>query len=83
MDREGGLLEFELVNKYGPLRARFIECDVSDEEQLTNAYKYVLDKYRRLDGVINNAAILSTDEKFYKKMVDINFVSNKFLFELF
>ncbi|CAB3251831.1 unnamed protein product [Arctia plantaginis] len=77
LDREGSLLEFELLNKYGPLTAKFIKCDVSDEEQLANAYKYVLKKYRRLDGVINNAAVLSVDESIYsyKRMVDVNFTA--------
>ncbi|CAB3234590.1 unnamed protein product [Arctia plantaginis] len=75
LDREGSLLEFELLNKYGPLTAKFIKCDVSDEEQLANAYKYVLNKYRRLDGVINNAAVLSVDESIYKRMVDVNFTA--------
>ncbi|XP_075969296.1 15-hydroxyprostaglandin dehydrogenase [NAD(+)]-like [Anticarsia gemmatalis] len=75
VDREGSLLEYELLNKFGALKAKFIKCDISDEDQLANAYKQILDKYRRLDGVINNAAVVSIDEKTYKRMVDINFTA--------
>lgn len=73
--REGSLLEAELKNKFGALRAKFIKCDVTDEEQLSAAYGQVLDKYRRLDVVVNNAAVLSSDERHHKRMVDVNFVS--------
>ncbi|XP_026742458.1 15-hydroxyprostaglandin dehydrogenase [NAD(+)]-like [Trichoplusia ni] len=72
-DREGSALELELLNKFGALRAKFIKCDIADDAQLAAAYKQVVDKYRRLDGVINNAAVLTVDEKTYKRMVDINF----------
>lgn len=74
-DREGSALESELLNMFGALRAKFIKCDISDEVQLAAAYKQVLDKYRRLDGVINNAAVLSADERTVKKMVDVNFTA--------
>ncbi|KAJ8725472.1 hypothetical protein PYW08_003655 [Mythimna loreyi] len=74
-DREGSALEAELLTMFGALRAKFIKCDVSDEAQLAAAYKQVVDKYRRLDGVINNAAVLSADERSVKKMVDINFTA--------
>ena len=74
-DREGSALESELITMFGALKAKFIKCDISDDAQLAAAYKQVLDKYRRLDGVINNAAVLSADDRTVKKMVDINFVS--------
>ncbi|KAG6452920.1 15-hydroxyprostaglandin dehydrogenase [NAD(+)] [Manduca sexta] len=73
-EREGAALETELLSKFGPLRAKFIKCDVSDEDQLATAYFQVVDKYRRLDGVINNAAVLS-DSRHYKRMIDINFTA--------
>lgn len=73
--REGSVLEAELLEKFGALRAKFIKCDISDEEQLGAAFRQVFDKYRRLDVVINNAAMLSADDRAYKKIVDVNFVS--------
>ncbi|XP_026494804.2 15-hydroxyprostaglandin dehydrogenase [NAD(+)]-like [Vanessa tameamea] len=75
LEREGGALEGELLNKFGALRAKFIKCDISDEEQLSAAYSQVLDKYRRLDAVINNAAVICDKEGFYKKTVDVNFTA--------
>lgn len=74
-EREGATLEAELHNKYGALRAKFIKCDIANEGDLTAAYEQVVDKYRRLDVVVNNAAVLSTGEKAYRRMVDVNFVS--------
>lgn len=74
LDREGSALETELLQNFGALRAKFIKCDISDENQLEAAFRQVLDKYSRLDVVINNAAILGVD-KLFKKMIDINFVS--------
>ncbi|KOB70885.1 putative alcohol dehydrogenase [Operophtera brumata] len=71
--REGASLELELTTKFGALRAKFIECDVSDDEQLSAAYNKVLEKYRRLDVVINNAAVLSVCGHGFKRMIDVNF----------
>ncbi|XP_063822235.1 15-hydroxyprostaglandin dehydrogenase [NAD(+)]-like [Ostrinia nubilalis] len=72
-EREGSFLEAELFAKFGALRAKFIKCDISDEEQLGAAFRQVFDKYRRLDIVVNNAAVLSADDHAYKKIVDVNF----------
>ncbi|XP_073943519.1 15-hydroxyprostaglandin dehydrogenase [NAD(+)]-like [Choristoneura fumiferana] len=75
-EREGAALEAELLNKFGALRAKFIKCDIADESQLNSAFMQVIDKYRRLDGVINNAAVLNTDEtRNFKKIIDINFTA--------
>ncbi|XP_013139029.1 PREDICTED: peroxisomal hydratase-dehydrogenase-epimerase-like [Papilio polytes] len=72
-ERESEALERELKNKFGTLKVMFIKCDVSDEKQMNEAYNKVLDKFHRLDIVINNAAILSAEENLYKRMVDVNF----------
>ncbi|XP_028030460.1 15-hydroxyprostaglandin dehydrogenase [NAD(+)]-like [Bombyx mandarina] len=72
-DREGAALEAQLIIKFGALRVKFIKCDVGDERQLASAYKQVLDKYKRLDGVINSAAVLSIDDNSFNRMIDINF----------
>lgn len=76
-EKEGSALESELNNKFGALRAKFIKCDVANEDELSRALKQVLNKYMRLDIVINNAAILATDETAYKRMVEVNFVSTR------
>ncbi|XP_047987986.1 15-hydroxyprostaglandin dehydrogenase [NAD(+)]-like [Leguminivora glycinivorella] len=75
-EREGEALEVELSRKFGALRAKFIKCDIADERQLSAAFTQVIDKYRRLDGVINNAAVLNTDEtQYFKKIIDVNFTA--------
>ncbi|KPJ07893.1 15-hydroxyprostaglandin dehydrogenase [NAD+] [Papilio machaon] len=74
-ERESEILERELKNKFGTLRVMYIKCDVSDEKQMNEAYNKVVDKFHRLDIVINNAAILCAEENLYKRMVDINFTA--------
>ncbi|XP_013190054.1 15-hydroxyprostaglandin dehydrogenase [NAD(+)] [Amyelois transitella] len=71
-EREGFTLEAELLTRFGPLRAKFIKCDVSDEETLSDAFKQVLNKYTKLDVVVNSAAVLGTGQSF-KRTIDINF----------
>lgn len=74
-EREGELFEMELLSNFGALRSKFIKCDISNETQLADAYRQVFEKYRKLDVVINNAAILSADDNHYKSIIDTNFVS--------
>lgn len=73
--REGEQLERELMNRFGNLKVMFINCDVSDETQFNTAFRKVVDKFNRIDVVINNAAMLSADETTHKKMIAVNFVS--------
>ncbi|CAK1582155.1 unnamed protein product [Parnassius mnemosyne] len=73
--REGEVLERELMNVFGTLKVMFIKCDVANETQLNFAFKKVLNKFHRLDVVINNAAILNNEETLYKRMVDVNFTA--------
>lgn len=37
----------------------YIKCDVSLESDVKNGFRYVMEKYRRLYGVVNNAGILA------------------------
>ncbi|CAH3894050.1 15-hydroxyprostaglandin dehydrogenase [NAD(+)]-like isoform X1 [Pieris brassicae] len=70
--REGAALENELLNKFGALRAKFIKCDITKEGELSEAYKQVHDKYRRLDVVVNNAGIVG-DNEMSREIIDVNF----------
>ncbi|CAG9096201.1 unnamed protein product [Plutella xylostella] len=72
-EKKGAALETQLNAKFGALRAKFIKCDIANEDELTRAYKLVTDKYRRLDVVVNNAAVLSRDGENSGRMVDVNF----------
>lgn len=73
LEREGEVLERELLNQYGGLKAKFIKCDITDEEQLLSAYNQVLEKYRRIDAVINNVMVANNDN--LEKMIDASYVS--------
>lgn len=76
---KGMRLEADLNSEFGALKAKFIECDVTSEKALSAAYAQVLDRYKRLDVVVNNAALLSSDERLHKRMVDVNFVSSSLI----
>lgn len=76
-EREGTVLETEILDKFGALRSKFIKCDISNEAQLGEAFKQVFEKYRRLDVVINSAGVLSANDSEFKKIIDVNFVSKK------
>ncbi|OWR47235.1 putative alcohol dehydrogenase [Danaus plexippus plexippus] len=71
LEREGEVLERELLNQYGGLKAKFIKCDITDEEQLLSAYNQVLEKYRRIDAVINNVMVANNDN--LEKMIDASY----------
>ncbi|GBP95241.1 15-hydroxyprostaglandin dehydrogenase [Eumeta japonica] len=51
VSKEAGVaLEAELKKKFGADKVKFIECDVTDEEQLFNAYGTVVDDNGHVDG---------------------------------
>ena len=39
-------------------RVHFIEFDISDSNSISNAYKEILDRWRKLDAIVNNAFYL-------------------------
>lgn len=48
-----------LINEeYNNQNVDFFQIDISDEKQIEELYKYVMDKYTRLDVIINNAAVV-------------------------
>lgn len=62
--------------------ASYIQCDVSDYEQVKQAVKFTVDKYGRLDYAVNNAGVnqmfvpteeLSVEE--FQRVISINFNS--------
>ncbi|XP_031552604.1 15-hydroxyprostaglandin dehydrogenase [NAD(+)]-like [Actinia tenebrosa] len=60
----------ELRSKYGPASAKFIACDISNKEELTNAFKETVDEHGRLDIVCNNAGI--GEEVNWEKCIAVN-----------
>ncbi|KAJ8027794.1 15-hydroxyprostaglandin dehydrogenase [NAD(+)] [Holothuria leucospilota] len=73
LDAEGGqrvLSEFSA--KFGGDRVRFIKSDVSQEDQLKNSFQEAYDVYGALDIVVNNAGILSLDNR---KTIEVNLMA--------
>ncbi|KAM3963420.1 LOW QUALITY PROTEIN: 15-hydroxyprostaglandin dehydrogenase [NAD(+)]-like [Aphomia sociella] len=68
-------LQNELNAKSGKIVVKYIKCDVTDETQLFDAYKYVMETHGYLDVVINNAGIMNDALNMYKKAIDLNVVS--------
>lgn len=71
----GNALERELRKKYGNDRTQFIECDVTEDEQLFGAFDKVVKERNYIDIVINNAGIMNDSIEMYKKCIAVNIVS--------
>ncbi|XP_071663795.1 15-hydroxyprostaglandin dehydrogenase [NAD(+)] isoform X3 [Patagioenas fasciata] len=54
-------------------RTVFIQCDVTDQEQLRGAFKKVIEHFGRLDIVVNNAGV--NNEKDWESTIQINLTS--------
>ncbi|KAL8207285.1 UNVERIFIED_CONTAM: hypothetical protein K2H54_052376 [Gekko kuhli] len=59
-----------LDKQFGKQRTIFIPCDVSNEEQLKDAFKKIFEHFGRLDIVVNNAGV--NNEKNWEVTVQIN-----------
>ncbi len=68
----------ELEIKLNEEQAIFKKCDVSSKAEVEDLINTTLEKFGRLDIMVNNAGIgslggiLETDEKDFKKVIDIN-----------
>ncbi|KAJ8042937.1 15-hydroxyprostaglandin dehydrogenase [NAD(+)] [Holothuria leucospilota] len=71
--RLGKTAEEELTQKYGPDRVGFIWCDIAYLESLTDAFDETYKKHKRLDIVVNNAAI--QDESRWDATVMVNYLA--------
>jgi NAD(P)-dependent dehydrogenase (short-subunit alcohol dehydrogenase family) len=71
-------LETEALIKKRDKEAMFIKVDVSKEEEVKKAFKSVIEKYKKLDILCNNAGIsyssplINTDEKDWDRVLNIN-----------
>ncbi|XP_048576741.1 15-hydroxyprostaglandin dehydrogenase [NAD(+)] isoform X2 [Nematostella vectensis] len=61
-----------LQNKHGSGSVSFISCDVSNQDQLKDAFWETVSTHGHLDIVFNNAGIL--DEERWSKTLDVNLV---------
>ncbi|XP_033124750.1 15-hydroxyprostaglandin dehydrogenase [NAD(+)]-like [Anneissia japonica] len=63
----------ELANEYGNEKVHFIHCDVSDKQQLEDAFSEIKNQFGQIDLVCNNAGI--ANEANWEKMVEINLIA--------
>lgn len=78
---ETGKATVEKLNKSYPGQAIFVKCNVASEESITEAFNEVVDKFKTVDVVINNAGIMNDSPSIWRTATDVNYVSiNKSLF---
>ncbi|XP_010886554.1 15-hydroxyprostaglandin dehydrogenase [NAD(+)] [Esox lucius] len=63
----------DLDGKFGDGNCIFIQCDVTDKSKLQDAFQSTVDRFGRLDIVINNAGI--TNENNWEKTIEVNLTS--------
>ncbi|KYN28686.1 PREDICTED: 15-hydroxyprostaglandin dehydrogenase [NAD(+)]-like [Trachymyrmex cornetzi] len=59
-----------LENEFGKGRAIFIACDVTKAEDFEKTFKKIVDTFKGLDILINNAGIFN--DNYWEKMIDLN-----------
>ncbi|XP_057232258.1 15-hydroxyprostaglandin dehydrogenase [NAD(+)] isoform X2 [Malurus melanocephalus] len=62
-----------LDEQFEAQRTMFIQCDVTDQEQLKGAFKKVIEHFGRLDIVVNNAGV--NNEKDWESTIQTNLTS--------
>ncbi|XP_066429613.1 15-hydroxyprostaglandin dehydrogenase [NAD(+)] [Eleutherodactylus coqui] len=62
-----------LEEQFGSNRLLFIQCDVTDQEQLRDAFQKTVDHFGRLDILVNNAGV--NNEKDWEKTIEVNLIS--------
>jgi len=61
---ENNWMEFSKeINRNQKVQSHFIRCDITNEGDIISAKDTILDKYNRIDGLINNATINPKVEK--------------------
>ena len=67
----------------------FIKCDLSQKHERLNAWNHIIQKYKRVDVLINNAAIARVKQfsemsfEQYEETVQINYLAYVHLTKLF
>ncbi|XP_071411276.1 15-hydroxyprostaglandin dehydrogenase [NAD(+)] isoform X2 [Pithys albifrons albifrons] len=62
-----------LDEQFEAQRTVFIQCDVTDQEQLKGAFKKVIEHFGRLDILVNNAGV--NNEKDWESTIQTNLTS--------
>ncbi|TSY69802.1 15-hydroxyprostaglandin dehydrogenase [NAD(+)] [Bagarius yarrelli] len=66
----GQELQVQLNQQYGSEQTQFYKADVSSDQQFTDVFQKILNKFSHIDIFCNNAGIV--DEKNWEKTVSIN-----------
>ncbi len=78
MNQDEALRQAELLLEAG-IEATAFTCDVSREEECSNAIQAIIDVYKGIDILVNNAgltqrsAFIDTQSAVYRKIMDVNF----------
>lgn len=67
----------DLVEQYDathPGKVTFIKCDMSKEEDITKAFEEILDKFKQVDVIINNAGVMVDAPGVWRTAADVNYV---------
>ncbi|KYN09729.1 PREDICTED: 15-hydroxyprostaglandin dehydrogenase [NAD(+)]-like [Trachymyrmex cornetzi] len=59
-----------LENEFGKGRVVFVACDVTKADDLEKTFKKIVDTFKGLDILINNAAIFN--DNYWEKTIDVN-----------
>ncbi|CAN2388704.1 Belongs to the short-chain dehydrogenases reductases (SDR) family [Pristimantis euphronides] len=62
-----------LDEQFGSNRTLFIQCDVTDQKQLKDAFQKTVEHFGRLDILVNNAGV--NNEKNWEKTIEVNLIS--------
>lgn len=73
----------EQYDKTHPGRVIFLRCDMSKEEDIAQAFQEVVEKFKRIDVIINNAGILVDAPHIWRTASNVNYVCTYFLYCFF
>lgn len=76
INEEAGKSHADKLNKVYPGKVVFIKCDISSEEELTEAFNEVVNRFKTVDVLINNAGVLNDSPQTWRKASCVNFVSD-------
>ncbi|KAL0869468.1 hypothetical protein ABMA27_005753 [Loxostege sticticalis] len=73
INEEAGKSHADKLNKVYPGKVVFIKCDISSEEELTEAFNEVVNRFKTVDVLINNAGVLNDSPQTWRKASCVNF----------
>lgn len=77
-NKENGIIAIKKIKELADTDVRFIQCDVSKENEVMNLVHETIDIYKRIDVLVNNAGIVirkdfaDTTEKDWDETMNVN-----------